>query len=132
MSEEVAVLVGDIMTDKVITIRADKPVSEVIKTMNSNDISGIVVVDFVGEVVGIISAIDVFKVFNEVEDTDRDFVAEDIMTPYMVDIQPETPAEEAARIMLKNVINRLVVTESPSRKKPVGLISSTDILRALG
>lgn len=129
MSEE-PLLVNDIMVKNVITISADKQVSEVIKTMVSNDISGIVVVDYVGDVVGVISAIDVFKVFNERSDSDKDFLAEDIMTPYMIDIQPETPAEDAARTMLENGIHRLVVTASPSKKKPVGIISATDILRA--
>lgn len=129
MSEE-PLSVNDIMVKNVITISADKQVSEVIKTMVSNDISGIVVVDYVGDVVGVISAIDVFKVFNEGDDSDKDFLAEDIMTPYMVNIQPETPAEDAARTMLENGIHRLVVTASPSKKKPVGIISATDILRA--
>lgn len=129
MSEE-PVLVDDLMAKKVITIRADRSVAEVIKSMVSNDISGIVVVDFAGDMVGMISAIDVFKVFNESNGTDKDFLAEDIMTPYTMDIQPETPAEDAAKIMLENGIHRLVVTISPSKKKPVGIISSTDILRA--
>lgn len=129
MSED-TLLVKNIMTKDVITVRADKPVLEVIKSLVSNDISGIVVVDHVGDVVGIISTIDVFKVFSEENDGNRDFIAEDIMTPYTIDIQPETPAEGAAKVMLENGIHRLVVTGSPSKKKPVGIISATDILRA--
>lgn len=128
MSEE-PLLVNDIMAEDVITIRADKPLFEAIEIMVENDISGVVVVDFVDDVVGIISAIDVFKVFNE-EESDKEFIAEDIMTPYTINIQPETAAEEAAKIMLENGIHRLVVTASPSKKKPMGIISSTDVLRA--
>lgn len=128
MSEE-PLLVNDIMAEDVITIRADKPLFEAIEIMVENDISGVVVVDFVDDVVGIISAIDVFKVFNE-EESYKEFIAEDIMTPYTINIQPETAAEEAAKIMLENGIHRLVVTASPSKKKPMGIISSTDVLRA--
>ncbi len=128
MSEE-PLLVNDIMAEDVITIRADKPLFEAIEIMVENDISGVVVVDFAEDVVGIISAIDVFKVFNE-EESDKEFIAEDIMTPYTINIQPETAAEEAAKIMLENGIHRLVVTASPSKKKPMGIISSTDVLRA--
>ncbi len=128
MSEE-PLLVNDIMAEDVITIRADKPLFEAIEIMVENDISGIVVVDFADDVVGIISAIDVFKVFNE-EESYKEFIAEDIMTPYTINIQPETAAEEAAKIMLENGIHRLVVTASPSKKKPMGIISSTDVLRA--
>jgi predicted transcriptional regulator len=54
------------------------------------------------------------------------------MTPYMINIQPDTQAEDAARIMLENGVHRLVVTASPSKRKPVGIISSTDVLRAFG
>jgi CBS domain-containing protein len=128
MSEE-PLLVNDIMAEDVITIRADKPLFEAIEIMVENDISGIVVVDLADDVVGIISAIDVFKVFNE-EESDKEFIAEDIMTPYTINIQPETAAEEAAKIMLENGIHRLVVTASPSKKKLMGIISSTDVLRA--
>ena len=130
MSED-ALLVADIMVKDVITVNANRPVSEAIRTMVEKDISGIVVVDFAGDVVGIISTIDVFKVFNE-EESDKEFIAEDIMTPYAINIQPETPAEDAAKVMLENRIHRLVVTASPSKRKPVGIISSTDVLRAFG
>lgn len=129
MSEE-PVLVEDIMAREVITVNADRPVSEAIKSMVENDISGVVVVDYAGDVVGMISTIDVFKLFNEEEESNREFIAEDIMTPYTINIQPDTPAEDAARIMLENGIHRLVVTMSPSRRKPLGIISSTDVLRA--
>lgn len=128
MSEE-PLLVNDIMAEDVITIRADRPLFEAIEIMVENDISGVVVVDFAEDVVGMISAIDVFKVFNE-EESDKEFIAEDIMTPYTINIQPETTAEEAAKIMLENGIHRLIVTVSPSKKKPMGIISSTDVLRA--
>jgi CBS domain-containing protein len=131
MPEE-PVLVEDIMAREVITINADRPVSEAIKSMVENDISGVVVVDYAGDVVGMISTIDVFKLFNEEGESNREFIAEDIMTPYTINIQPDTPAEDAARIMLENGIHRLVVTMSPSRRKPLGIISSTDVLRAFG
>ncbi len=131
MAED-SLLVKDIMAKETITINANKPVSEAIGLMVENDISGIVVVDYAGDVVGMISAIDVFKVFNEEGEGDKEFIAEDIMTPYTINIQPETPVEDAARTMLENGIHRLVVTASPTKKKPVGIISSTDVLRAFG
>ncbi|MEE8403565.1 MAG: CBS domain-containing protein [Candidatus Hydrothermarchaeaceae archaeon] len=130
--EEAPLLVNDIMTKKVITVHADESVSEVIKSMISNDISGLIVLDYIGDVVGMISAIDIFKVFNESDERNQDFLAEDIMTPYMIDIQAEMSAEDAAKIMLEKGIHRLVVTVSPSKKKPVGIITSTDIVRAFG
>jgi predicted transcriptional regulator len=89
----------------------------------------VVVVDNVGDMVGVISALDIFKLLNERKNWD--FVAEDIMTPYAITITPDTEIEEAAKMMLENSIHRLIVTLSPTKKKPVGILSSTDILKEM-
>jgi predicted transcriptional regulator len=123
--------VKDIMTNKVISVNINAPVSKVVREMVSNDISGVVVVDNAGDMVGVISAIDIFKLLNEASES-WNFVAEDIMTPYTISITPDTDIEEAARMMLENSIHRLIVTFSPTRKKPIGIVSSTDILREIG
>jgi CBS domain-containing protein len=72
--------VKDIMTNKVISVNINAPVSKVVREMVSNDISGVVVVDNAGDMVGVISAIDIFKLLNEASES-WNFVAEDIMTP---------------------------------------------------
>jgi predicted transcriptional regulator len=120
--------VGEIMTDKVISVNINTPVSKVVEKLTDEDISGLVVVDNAGDMVGVISALDVFKIMNE-ERENWDFVAEDIMTPFTISVTPDVGIDEAARMMLQNSIHRLIVTASPTRKKPVGIVSATDILR---
>lgn len=118
------------MQKDVITVKFDTPVVEVISKMKSNGISGLVVVDSIGEAIGVISALDVFKVVDEgaaMEDVN----AEDIMTPFTITIYPEDTISDAARTMIENNIHRLVVTESPTRKKPIGIVTSTDLINNL-
>jgi|GEM_PF-840254 predicted transcriptional regulator len=123
--------VRDVMTYGVIAVNFSTPVTQVIKKLVKENISGLVVVDNAGDMIGVISALDVFKIMNE-GDKSWEFVAEDIMTPFTISITPDVDIEEAARMMLQHDIHRLIVTESPSRKKPIGIISSTDILREFG
>ncbi len=123
--------VGEIMTQNVVSVKLDSTVAEILDTMLRNNISGVVVVDSGGDVVGIVSALDIFKLSTN-EHVDFCYTAEDIMTPYTISVTPDTTVEEASRIMLENGIHRLVVTASPTRKKPLGIVTSTDILRVLG
>jgi len=124
--------VRDIMTKNVITVDLDTPASEIIKKMVTKEISGIAVLDFSGDLVGVVSGLDIFKLLKEDSfDKMMALTAENVMTPFTINIDPDTPLTEAATILLENGIHRLIVTTSPSHKKPIGLVSSTDILREL-
>ncbi|MEE8167940.1 MAG: CBS domain-containing protein [Candidatus Hydrothermarchaeales archaeon] len=119
--------VGDIMQEDVISVNFNTPVSEVIKIMKGEGISGLVVVDLIGEVVGVVSTLDVFKTFMSKTKVDS-LVAEDIMTPYIINVVPEDSIFNAASIMLENNIHRLVVVVSPSRRRPIGIVTATDVI----
>lgn len=122
--------IEEIMVKDVIKIHMEKSIVDVLKLLVEKDISGVVVVDNAGEVVGIISALDIFKLFNGGGPMDA-YHAEDIMTPYSINITPDATLEDAAMMMLEHGIHRLVVTKSPGTKKPVGIISSTDVMKIL-
>jgi predicted transcriptional regulator len=124
--------VGEIMTRDIISVKLDSTVAEILDKMVTNSISGVVVVDSGGDVVGVVSALDIFKLANGNPRINFKYTAEDIMTPYTISVTPETTVEEAGRVMLENGIHRLVVTASPTRKKPLGIVTSTDVLRVLG
>ena len=123
--------VNDSMTKDVICVNIDKPIKDIVKLLTDKGVSGVVVVDFAGDMVGVISAMDVFKLIEGSsfkEDLGR---AEEVMTPFTISISPDGTLLEAANIMLERGVHRLVVTSAPGRKKPVGLLSSTDILREI-
>jgi CBS domain-containing protein len=88
-----------------------------------------------GELVGIISQRDMFRsaaaaALGFVEDTQRALIQtiriKDIMTENVVTISPEASVKDAARIMIDKKIGCLPVLE---RKKLIGIITETDILR---
>ncbi|MFQ5815791.1 MAG: cyclic nucleotide-binding/CBS domain-containing protein [Candidatus Hydrothermarchaeaceae archaeon] len=119
--------VRELMQEDVITVKSNTLAREVVKTLRKQGISGVVVVDMVGEILGVISTLDVFKMLGTGERANS-LVAEDIMTPFAINITPENTVVEAASAMLENNIHRLVVVASPTRRRPIGIITATDIV----
>ncbi len=54
----------------------------------------------------------------------------DIMHKGVIVCRPDTPLEEVVRITVDADVHRLLVTEmTPTGKKPVGVVSTTDIVK---
>ena len=120
--------VRDVMTRGVITVPFDTPVSEIAKLLVRERISGIVVTAPSGEAVGVISEIDIIKVFEK--DWDK-LTAEDVMSSVVRTIDPETTLRKAAAIMRDLNIHRLVILSlKPAPGVPIGILTASDILRA--
>ncbi len=125
--------VRDEMTKGVITVGMDSSVEEVIDTMAQNDVSSVVVVYPNGTGAGIISSYDIMKIFLE-EPLWRikSKRAEDIMSDVIIDVGPEDTVGEAMKLMVEKNVHRVVVLSSPqSGRKPVGILSATDIVKKL-
>ncbi|MEA1999128.1 MAG: CBS domain-containing protein [Euryarchaeota archaeon] len=123
-------LVRDVMTRGVVTVPFDTPVSESAKLLVKEDISSIVVTAPDNEVVGVISEIDLIKVFDK--DWDK-LTAEEVMSTFVRTINPEMTIKKAADIMRDLNIHRLLILhKAPGRSYdvPVGILSASDILRA--
>jgi CBS domain-containing protein len=56
--------------------------------------------------------------------------AEDIMTPFVVEAYPEMNLREVSNIMIAKSVHRVIVL-SPIGRKPVGLLSATDIVKQI-
>jgi CBS domain-containing protein len=56
-------------------------------------------------------------------------VVADVMSPYVLSIDPDASLVDAARLMVADDIHRLLVLD---QGKLVGIISSMDVLRAIG
>ncbi len=119
--------IKDVMQEDVIGVRFNTPVKKVIQLLRDKKISGVVVEDMVGEVLGIVSTLDIFKIMGGEAQIDS-LTAEDIMTPYSINITPEDSLDTAAKMMLENNIHRLVVVASPTRRRPIGIITATDVI----
>ena len=120
--------IKDIMHKGVITCAPDIPVQEVVRVVADTDVHAIIVVNPSNDTVaGIISHTDLLKLYGEdllkVE-------AKDVMTSEVIDVDLESPVLKAAELMLEKGIHRVLVTEdSPEGKKPIGVVSTTDVIR---
>jgi CBS domain-containing protein len=128
------VKVADLMQTKVVTVRPDASVAEVIATLADAHVSAAPVVNPHGQIVGVVSSSDVLN--EEAEAANRNArtmlleatLAQDIMTPRPLTIEPQADVRDAAREMLYAEVHRLFVV---SEERLVGVISTTDIVRAV-
>lgn len=126
-------LVGDIISGKVITINIKDDVKKAFELMKSKKIRHIPVLDG-GKLVGIITNTDLRQVLipSKSEGAEQTYyftskfsTVGEIMTKGTITVTPQTDVEEAARLLQHYKIGGLPVVEGD---KLVGMITGTDIL----
>lgn len=127
------------MTRDLVTIKPDTPITEAAFLMATKHIRRLPVIEEHAKIlhpVGIITATDILHAYPPevnpfailARDADRIHVkASDIMSRTLQTVTPETPIEEAARLMQNKKISTLLVVQ---KEKLVGLITESDIFRA--
>ena len=126
--------VAELMQKDVKAVRPDVSVADVIASLADAHVSGVPVVDRHGQMLGVISSSDVMVQEAEADDTEarttllESTMAQDIMTPHPLTIDPNADVREAAREMLYAEVHRLFVVE---HGKLVGVISTSDIVRGV-
>ncbi len=125
-------LLKDVMTMRVVTIPSTLSIKEISKTMAKEGVSGVSVESPERGVIGIVAECDVLRHFGK-----RNWellTAEEIMIPYVETIRPETTLEEAADVMQKKRIHRLLVMggDLSEPQMPVGIVSASDIVKEIG
>ena len=122
----------DVMTKKVITIPSTLSIREISRIMARENVSGVAVVGPERGVMGIVSECDVLRHFGK--SNWGLLTAEEIMTPYVEAIRPETTLEQAADVMQKKRVHRLLVMgrDLSEPQMPVGIVSASDIVREIG
>ncbi len=144
--------VADIMTREVISVRADMRVGQIARVFREHQLSGLPVVDQDGQLVGIVTELDMVKRHarpqmpaflpllgaylpvgtKEYKESLRRITgvtAEDIMTTPVNTISPDASVEDAATVMVSNRSNPLPVVDEDGRM--IGIISRTDILAVI-
>ena len=124
--------IRDEMTKGIATVGIEAPLTDAIDIMAENDISAVVVIYPNGSGAGVISSSDIVKVLSEksTEEIERT-TADDIMSD-IIPIDPEKTLGEALKLMVEEKIHRVVVlSSSQSGGKPIGILSSSDIVKKL-
>jgi CBS domain-containing protein len=139
--------VREVMTPKVIAVRADAPVRDVVALLSENRISGLPVVDQENRVIGMVTEADILAMAGiKREQTFKEIVrrilgepasrpkagnkAGEIMTTPATTTGPEVDIRVVARTLDEKRIKRLPVEDEENRL--IGIISRADIVRAMG
>jgi CBS domain-containing protein len=120
------VLVRDVMTKNPKVVRRDTSVQEIVATMNSFDISSVIVVQE-QRPVGIVTHKDIVSKVVQPRIPPDALKAIEVMSTPVVTINEDASIEEAARLMSRKRIKKLIVI---SNEKLVGIITSMDLVRA--
>jgi CBS domain-containing protein len=109
----------------ILTIQAGQSVSQAARLLGDHRVGALVVLNEAGELVGIISERDIVsKVVAPCRDLQTTPVAH-AMTAPVISCRPDTPVEEAHRLMGQHHVRHLPVVENG---RAVGMVSSRDIL----
>lgn len=138
--------IKDVMTRDVITVGPETPLKEAAAILGRKGISGLVVVDGDGAIVGVLSEADILVkesgkrsahtgllgwLFetggSALEQKLAARTAGEAMTAPALTIGPERPVHEAAARMIEDGVNRLPVVEDG---KLVGIVTRADLVRA--
>src|SRR5688500_10984454 len=112
--------VRDLMTTSLITIKASEPVRFADIEMQVGNMRHLPVVDGKNHVVGMLSSRDLMRVAGTAAQV------KDIMTPEVVTVREDTPAHEAAALMIDRKIGALPVIGVDDQL--VGIVTETDFL----
>jgi acetoin utilization protein AcuB len=129
------VLVREWMSSSPVTITVDAPINEALRVMRQSQVRRLPVLDTEGNMVGIISEKDLLYAspspvsslsIYEMHYMISQLKVSELMTTDVITVTPDTPLEEAARIMADTKIGGLPVLED---NKLVGIITETDVFK---
>ena len=129
------ITVREWMHHGVVSCSPDTSAEDIVKLMDAEDVSALVVVSEEGDAVGVISRTDLVNT-RFVQPYLKHWAgmrAEHLMSWPVICVTPATSISEAARLLSEKRIHRLVVVESESGHiQPVGILSVTDLARHAG
>jgi len=135
--------VVDIFTTDPVFIAQDDTVGKVINRLRENGISRLPVLDEDGKLAGVVTVHDVVNVvvrdMSKTTQGDRrgeiervlDLPVYDMMSSPVETVTPSTSVEDAVDMMLDQDFGGLVVTDPNDDREVVGVVTKTDVLRAL-
>jgi CBS domain-containing protein len=124
---EEPVKICDLMHKGVIFCYPDDNLKEIAKMMYLNHFRSVVVLHESGEVWGLVSIMDMIRHYGENLES---FSAEDVMQPFQIKVDPQWPIEKAIDLMIKDKFEHLIIVDPHAgMKQPIGILSSSDIVR---
>jgi CBS domain-containing protein len=124
--------VGELMTADPVVAVAEMSLSDAAELMDFYRVSGLPVIDWNGCLVGVISQTDLLhaRTTKALWDAWPGLAVRHLMTRPAVTVTSETSVEEAAELMERLHIHRLVVIGDDG-ESPIGVLSLTDLVRSM-
>jgi CBS domain-containing protein len=119
------IIVRDIMSKNIKTVRPDDTALDAVRKMNKFRIGSVIVVNS-GRPIGIITERNILQEIVEPRHDPATVKAKDIMTRPLITVDPHAAVDEAAKIMARKTIKTLPVVD---RDKILGIVTSSDIVR---
>lgn len=125
-------LVGQLMTPNPIVIEDSASLDDAVRLLEENEISGVPVVDRDGLLVGVLSQTDIVRARAVAHLWSRwpGLRVRHLMHSPALTADPGMTLEEAAQLMERAHVHRLIVVDE-DQFRPIGVISTTDLVRAL-
>jgi CBS domain-containing protein len=129
--ESRALVVGDVMTRKLLTVTPDQPLTVADRLLRVQGVSGVPVVERDGRLVGVLSRTDLVALAaGDPVGAWHGRAVRTAMTSPAVTISPGATLSEAAARMEEHQVHRLVVVEERGGR-PVGILSTMDLVRVV-
>ena len=123
---------GELMSTDVVTLKESDPIEEAFDLMVGEHIRGAPVIGSEGELIGIVSQLDIYfgKMTREGKGGDKTspLLVRDVMTSPAVAATEETDITDLSRMMYKLRIHRIPVVRGT---EVCGIVSSLDICEAI-
>ena len=113
---------------QVITISRADTIKSAAAKMSANNVGCLVVNDENGNFAGIVTERDLLKKILSVKQDPEKINVEDIMSKKVVSVDVKTSLLEISKIMTKNIMRRVLVTEND---KFIGIVTSRDLLQLM-
>jgi signal-transduction protein with cAMP-binding, CBS, and nucleotidyltransferase domain len=123
--------IGELMTQKLVTIAASNSAQDAAIKMKENDTSSLVVIDENNKAVGIVTERDLVTRVCVHGASSKTAKLVHVMSSPVVTIDALSSVEVAADIMTQNGVRHLLVAEDEDICKPLGIISTSDFVRYL-
>jgi CBS domain-containing protein len=126
-------LVADLMALEPVLVRADHPLAEAAQLMAQYRVDGLPVVDPAGSLVGVISQTDLLRAraTEYLWANWSGLRVKHLMTSPALTIHRDQPLTVAARKMERHRVHRLVVVADDDETVPIGVLSNSDLVRAM-
>ena len=118
--------IKDVMNQGVISVDENTSPTEAFEKMYKNGVRRLFVVDDKGLPIGVISNSDLLETLNKLSKGKKDIVVNDIMSTHIITINAQEDIKNAANLMVRADVSGLLAIDA---KKPVGVITKTDICR---